>query len=173
MNDDVNIRAALYGDIPLIHGMAEVVFRRTYAEILSPEQMEYMMDWMYSEEHLREQMDSGHQYFLAFCGEVPAGYVSVQPEDAPEAGGRQVFHLQKLYVMPEFQGRGLGRTLFDRAVSSIAPCAPCRIELNVNRNNPAVKFYEHIGMRRLRQGDFPIGQGFYMNDYIMGLDVEG
>lgn len=202
MDNDINIRTALYDDIPLIHAMAEVVFRQTYARILSPEQMEFMMDWMYSEENLREQMDSGHQYFLAFVSGSPAGYASVQPDgyisdrpDAPapaKSGGlssaqtdvpaalsdglggevRALFHLQKLYVMPEFQGQGLGLRLFDRVVSSVAPSAPCSIELNVNRSNPAVTFYEHIGMRRLRQGDFPIGHGFYMNDYIMGLDID-
>jgi hypothetical protein len=26
-------------------------------------------------------------------------------------------------------------------------------------------------MRKLREGDFPIGNGYYMNDYIMGLDI--
>lgn len=28
-----------------------------------------------------------------------------------------------------------------------------------------------MGMRRLREGDFPIGDGYYMNDYIMGLEI--
>ena len=46
------------------------------------------------------------------------------------------------------------------------------MELNVNRSNRALHFYERMGMRRLREGDFPIGGGFYMNDYIMGLDLE-
>ena len=32
-------------------------------------------------------------------------------------------------------------------------------------------FYRHLGMTVLRQGDFHIGNGFYMNDYIMGLDL--
>ena len=45
------------------------------------------------------------------------------------------------------------------------------MELNVNRNNKALQFYEHMGMRKLREGDFPIGNGYYMNDYIMGLDI--
>ena len=31
--------------------------------------------------------------------------------------------------------------------------------------------FAHIGMRKLREGDFPIGNGYYMNDYIMGLDI--
>ena len=47
-----------------------------------------------------------------------------------------------------------------------------RIELNVNRNNPAVGFYKHQGLKIIRQGDFPIGNGYYMNDYIMGLDID-
>ena len=44
--------------------------------------------------------------------------------------------------------------------------------LTLNRRNPALHFYERMGMRCLREGDFPIGGGFYMNDYIMGLDIE-
>lgn len=51
-----SIRPASVEDIPVIQGMAEVVFRKTYADILSPEQMEYMMDWMYSEDSLRRQI---------------------------------------------------------------------------------------------------------------------
>ena len=31
------------------------------------------------------------------------------------------------------------------------------MELNVNRNNKALLFYERMGMRKLREGDFPIG----------------
>ena len=50
--------------------------------------------------------------------------------------------------------------------------APCTMELNVNRSNRAVRFYEKMGMRKLRESDFPIGDGYYMNDYIMGLEIE-
>ena len=48
---------------------------------------------------------------------------------------------------------------------------PALLELNVNRNNSAVGFYQHLGLKILRQGDFHIGNGFYMNDYIMGIDI--
>ena len=58
-------------DIMLIHDMAEVVFRHTYREILSAEQMEYMMDWMYSPSSLEHQMSEGHVYYIAFSEEVP------------------------------------------------------------------------------------------------------
>ena len=49
---------------------------------------------------------------------------------------------------------------------------PCRMELNVNRHNPALGFYLHMGMKKVSEGDFDIGGGYYMNDYIMAIDVE-
>ncbi len=163
---DYVIRKATPDDIPLIHSMAEVVFPATYKAILSPEQIDYMMDWMYSPDSLRRQMDEeGHVYHLVFVDGEAAGYVSVQPE------GDALFHLQKIYVLPQFQGMHLGRRLFDCAVSyirSVHP-APCEMHLNVNRNNPSLRFYEHLGMTKVAEGDFPIGNGYYMNDYIMGL----
>ena len=156
-----------------IHDLAQVAFRHTYKDILSSEQVEYMMDWMYSPDNLRQQMAEGHVYYIAYSGSVPCGYVSVQQEGVAD-DGRMVFHLQKIYILLSEQGNGLGRILFDRVVSHAVACAgndKVRIELNVNRNNPAVGFYQHLGMTVRRQADFHIGCGFYMNDYIMGIDL--
>lgn len=167
------IKRAGADDMPLIHDMAEIVFRDTYKDILSPEQMEYMMDWMYSIPNLLRQLDEGHVYYIALTENVPCGYLSVQPDGVSE-DGRMLFHLQKLYVLPSEQGFGLGKKLFEQAidhVSEVTDRKSSRIELNVNRNNPSLDFYKHLGMKILREGDFHIGNGFYMNDYIMGLDI--
>lgn len=166
------IKASI-NDVMCIHDMAEITFRHTYRDILSPEQIDYMMDWMYSPDNLMKQLSEGHVYYIAIRNSIPCGYVSVQPDGANDEG-RQLFHLQKIYVLPSEQGTGVGRMLFDAAVNHIhAEVAgqPAAIELNVNRNNPAIGFYNHLGFRILRQGDFHIGHGFYMNDYIMGLDL--
>ena len=189
----IHISKASGEDTMCIHNMAQVVFRHTYREILSPEQMEYMMDWMYSPANLQKQLDEGHVYYIAYRDGKPCGYVSVQPEGIAD-DGRLLFHLQKIYVLPSEQGHGLGRALFDRAVAHVREVAHmqevaharevaggcteecvegcgARIELHVNRNNPSIGFYHHLGLRILRQGDFHIGNGYYMNDYIMGLEV--
>lgn len=162
------IRKATTEDCELINKMANDVFPATYSEILSPEQLEFMMDWMYSIENIRKQMEEeGHVYFIACKGDVPCGYVSVQQQE------KDLFHLQKIYVLPSFQGTHCGSFLFRKAVEYIKEIhpEPCLMELNVNRNNKALLFYERMGMRKLREGDFPIGNGYYMNDYIMGLDI--
>lgn len=125
------------------------------------------MEWMYSEASLRDQMAHGHQYLLAYDGPVAVGYVSVEQQ------GEHLFHLQKIYVLPERQGEGVGRQLFEAAIALIKSLhpGPCAMELNVNRQNRAVTFYERMGMHKDRSGDFDIGHGFYMNDYIMRMDI--
>ena len=163
-----SIRKATTNDIPLIHEMAWVVFPHTYKEILTPEQIDYMMEWMYSEDSLHKQMEKdGHIYYLAFKEDEPAGYLSIQPE------GEHVFHLQKIYVLPSFQGMKLGKQLFEQAIKAIKEFhpAPCQMRLNVNRQNKALAFYERMGMVKVDEGDFPIGNGYYMNDFIMGMDM--
>ena len=162
------IRKATVNDCNLINKMAQDVFPATYKEILSSEQLNYMMDWMYSPENIRKQIEKeDHVYFIAYEGCEPCGYVSVHPQE------NDVFHLQKIYVLPNFQNAHCGSFLFREAIKYIKEVhpSPCLMELNVNRNNKALKFYEHMGMKKLREGDFPIGNGYYMNDYIMGLEI--
>ena len=171
---DLLIRRATADDIPLIRSLANVTFRDTYREILSSEQLEYMMDWMYSEASLQRQMGKdGHVYFLAEIQGRPCGYVSVQPRGLQEDGGF-LFELQKIYVLPDCHGKQIGRRMYDHICDFVRQAAngwPCRIELHVNRYNAAVTFYKHLGMEILREGDFPIGHGYYMNDYIMGISL--
>lgn len=113
------IRKATLEDIEMINRLAWIVFPHTYKEILSPEQMEYMMDWMYSPENLHKQMtEDGHIYYLAFEGDEPAGYLSIQPE------GEHTYHLQKIYVLPSFQGKKLGKLLFEQAIKAIKELHP-------------------------------------------------
>ena len=50
------IKKATTNDIQLINEMAQIVFPATYRVILSKEQLDYMMDWMYSPKNLRKQM---------------------------------------------------------------------------------------------------------------------
>ncbi len=161
------IRKATIEDSELIHRLAQQIFPATYRDILTPEQTAYMMEWMYAPDNIRKQMEEGHVYLLALQNSEEVGYASVQQE------GEDLFHLQKIYVLPLHQGAHCGSFLFREAIGyikSIHP-APCILELNVNRNNRAVNFYEHMGMRKLREGDFPIGNGYYMNDYIMGMEI--
>ena len=169
----ISITQATESDIHVIKSMADVVFRDTYNSILTAELVEYMMEWMYSDKSLEKQFSDQHSFFIAWCNGIAVGYMSIQKECITE-DNITVYHLHKLYVMPEWQGSGIGEHLFKKAYEYATHnknSAKARIELNVNRYNKAVGFYIRMGMKIAREGDFPIGEGFYMNDYIMSLKL--
>lgn len=162
------LRKATEEDIPLIRAMAKICFFDTYRNILSAEQLDYMYAMMYSESSLATQFAEGHHYVLAYEGEECAGYVSYQYEPSNSA------HLHKLYILPAFQGNGIGRILIEHVFETVKEYyrgVPCQVELNVNRENKAYHFYKNMGMDEVASGDFPIGNGFYMCDYIMRKEL--
>ena len=61
----LSIRRASEADCALIRRLAGEVFPATYREILAPAQLDYMMEWMYSEESLQGQFRAGHVWFIA------------------------------------------------------------------------------------------------------------
>lgn len=160
------IRRAVLEDVPAIRAMADIAFRDAYRTILSQQQIEYMMEMMYSLPVLSGQIGSGEAVFLIEEGQ---GYASLRKESDT------MFLLDKLYVLPEFRKTGLGRRLFDAVCDAARLMAsePAKLHLYVNRYNTAVTFYEHIGMRKAGQRDNPIGHGYYMNDYVMETDLDG
>lgn len=163
----IRSRKAGIEDIPLIRDLAERSFLPTYKEILSDDQLDWMFDWMYSVDSLQQQIEDGHVFFIAYEEDLPCGYVSVERQ------GDTLFHLQKIYVLPDFQGKHVGqhlvRLVFDYVKTLCA--GECTVELNVNRDNKAKFFYERMGFSVARSGDFPIGNGYYMNDYIMAIKL--
>lgn len=163
----VVFKKADLNDSALIHTMASEVFPATYSELLTSDQMDYMMEWMYSLDSLRQQMEQGCVYYIAYREDEPCGYISVQYK------GDRVFCLHKIYVLPLFQGFGIGKILFEKAILHIREqnLIPCTMELCVNRQNIAVQFYERLGMHIVQEKDSHIGQGYYMNDYIMAMDI--
>lgn len=98
----LTIRRACEADCALIRRLADEVFPATYRGIITPSQMEYMMEWMYGAEVLAREMCGEFAWFIASADGEPCGYLSVQHE------AEDLFHLQKIYVLPRFQGIGAG-----------------------------------------------------------------
>jgi diamine N-acetyltransferase len=145
--------------------LANISWRPTYKDILSPEQAEYMMRLFYSPDVLENQMIiEQHQFIIATDDTQPiafASYFLINNND-PSA-----YKLQKLYLNPDQQGKGIGRKLIDYIIEEIKPKGATALELNVNRFNSAVGFYQAIGFDIIREEDNAIGNNYFMNDYVM------
>ncbi|HPG12152.1 MAG TPA: GNAT family N-acetyltransferase [Chitinophagaceae bacterium] len=155
------IKAADTSDVSLIRNLALQIWPPTYSHILSPEQIEYMLDMMYSESSLKEQMQKGSHFVLVYTENEPVGFAAYIKT------GNNLYKLDKIYVLSEQQGKGIGKQMIDHVTDIIKNQGATALQLQVNRNNKARQFYEKLGFSVLYEKDFPIGNGFVMDDYVM------
>lgn len=160
-----NITKATVDDIPLIRELTFQIWPQTYAPIISPEQIEYMLDMMYSEASLKKQMEEGAQFIFVYENEKPVGFASFQET------GAYVYKLHKIYILLSQQGKGTGRFVIDYIIKHIRQRGAISLQLQVNRSNKAKDFYEKLGFTVIREADFDIGNGYFMNDYVMEKDL--
>ncbi len=161
----LQIRDASVEDIPIIRQLTFSVWPQTYAPILLQEQISYMLDMMYSEASLAEQMKDKARFIIAEENNTPVGFASFQET---EPG---IYKLHKLYVLPSQQGKGTGRLLIKHIIDTILKEEAVSLQLQVNRHNQAKNFYEKLGFKVIAQADFDIGNGYFMNDYIMEKEL--
>lgn len=158
----IQIRKAGMEDIPTIRSLAYGIWPVAYKDILSIEQLNYMLELIYSPEAISSQINEKHHQFLLLEQEgTPLGFASYNKlEEA-------AFKLQKLYVLPETQGMGIGKALLDKVKQLVKEEGASALHLNVNKNNKAIRFYEKQGFTIYKEEQIPIGQGYIMDDYAM------
>lgn len=156
------IKKASTADIPLIRELTFRIWPQTYAPILSQEQIDYMLDMMYSETSLTKQMTTeGCHFIIVYENKKPVGFASF---GETEPG---IWKLHKIYILPTQQGKGSGRFALDYIIETIKEKGATALQLQVNRYNKAKDFYEKLGFAVIKIADFDIGNGYFMNDYVM------
>ncbi len=149
-------------DIALIQELARKSWESAYAEILSKEQIDYMLGTMYSTEEISSQMkDPNYHYFLIQKADELLGFMGYEHHQDCTT------KLHRIYLLPEGKGRGIGKASMDFLKKNVSDCGDNRIILNVNKNNPAKNFYESQGFKVYEEGVFDIGNGFVMDDFLM------
>ena len=100
----VNIRNANVHDISTVERLAREIWPGTYGEILSQEQLDYMLDLIYDQALLRDQMlNQQHTFLMAELDGEPVAFAvfsTVEPG---------VCKLHKIYVHQKTQGNGIGK----------------------------------------------------------------
>ncbi len=153
-------------ELRIIASIGHSVWNEAYKDIVSKDQIDYMLDRFQSFEALRDQVDNrGYTYIMIREGARCAGYAGYVPDE------RGLF-LSKIYILKEFRGRGYSGQVF-RHLREVAKGLelPC-VHLTVNRDNKhSVEVYRHEGFEIVDSQDNHIGDGFVMYDYIMEMKV--
>jgi GNAT superfamily N-acetyltransferase len=152
-------------NIPLIQDLAKRSWENAYAEILSVDQMKYMLENMYSETEISAHLKNpNYHYYLVFDETLNEydgflGYENHYEENTTK--------LHRIYLVPESKGKGLGKKTLEFLNEKVQESGDNRIVLNVNKYNSAQKFYESQGYKIYDEGVFYIGNGYVMDDYLM------
>lgn len=150
-------------NIPQIQEIARATWPETFKDILSPEQIRYMLQMMYDDASLQRQMRSGHVFLLAGSGGFASYELNYQ--------GKAVCKLHKIYILPSMQGKSVGKALLTEVARIAKEAGMQQVWLNVNRHNKATGFYERFGFKKTGEEDIDIGNGYFMNDTIMQMNL--
>jgi diamine N-acetyltransferase len=165
----LTIVPAQVSDIPTLQSLAHRIWHACYPEIISREQITYMLEKMYGTEVIERELASGTIWELAHLGKEPVGYLSYSFDAATSE-----LTLHKIYLLKELQGQGLGQQLLEHVKNRARQRQATAMSLRVNRGNlKAIAAYQRAGCFIAESNVADIGGGFVMDDYIMKWPVAG
>jgi ribosomal protein S18 acetylase RimI-like enzyme len=160
----ITITVATINDIKQIQNIVNITWPITYGEILSKEQLDYMLGLFYSTEALTEQYNKKVQLFYMIDeDETNIGFIGIEHN----YNGEALTKIHKIYLLPETQGKGIGKKVIDEIGKLALENNSKALLLNVNRFNTALGFYKKIGFEVKEEVDIEIGNGYLMEDYVM------
>jgi ribosomal protein S18 acetylase RimI-like enzyme len=160
----IAISEATLADVKTIQNIVDVTWPITYGAILAKEQLEYMIDLIYCDTALAEQIQKKEQlFYLVSIENRDVAFFAIEHNYRNTA----VTRIHKIYLLPETQGKGLGRFMVEEIQKLATKNYSKALSLNVNRFNEALFFYQKIGFEIIAEEDVSIGNGYLMEDYKM------
>lgn len=159
---NIEIRPVTPPDVPAIAALAREIWQATYPGIITQEQIDFMLEQRYGHERLYDDLEDLHKWLdQAFLDGRRIGFAFSEVYQGE-------FKLDKLYIHPEVQRRGVGGLLIghvaERARREGYPC----VILQVNKRNVnAINSYRKYGFEIREATVDDIGHGYVMDDYVM------
>lgn len=127
-----------------------------------------MLEMMYDLAVLESQLDKGHTFLLVEENGTELGFAGFEPFYAGSAKTK----LHKIYLLPEAQGKGVGKALILDVAERARKARQTSLLLNVNQyNQKAIEFYGRMGFVEIYKEVVDIGSGYVMDDVVMELSL--
>lgn len=159
----INIVKATTSDLPIISQIAHQTWPLTYGSILSSAQLEYMLNAFYSNAALLKNIEDGNEFIIAKENNICLGFASFEHHYQNQNATK----IHKIYILPETQGKGIGKLLIDAIAQFAKEDNSNTLLLNVNRFNKALGFYQKLGFQIIEKIDIELEHGYLMEDYLM------
>jgi len=162
----LTIKKAALHHIELLRSLAREIWTTHYPGIITIDQIEYMLDLMYSTETIKKEINSGVIWEIIEKEDEPIGFISVT---CTKDG---TVKLNKLYIKNTYHGKGFGQRALQHVMNFAKKNNFNRVCLTVNKGNMnAIKAYEKAGFIRTDSVVNDIGGGYVMDDYIYTFTI--
>lgn len=153
-------------DINTLCTIADGIWHEYFTPIIGLAQVEYMVDKFQSVPAVTEQLKNGYEYYFMMLEGEPIGYTGIHPEDG-------TLFLSKLYLKKEHRGKGYARQAMNFLEALTKERGLSKIWLTVNRyNDNTIAAYKAMGLTVAREQKADIGNGFYMDDFVMEKNIK-
>lgn len=164
----IQIRKIAKEELSKVQAIAHRTWPDTFGKILSPEQIDYMLHQMYDLKTLETQLEKGHTFLLAEEDGKALGFAGFELNHSDEPKAK----LHKIYLLPETQGKGLGKKIILEVADRARQAGQKSLLLNVNKyNQGAIAFYEYLGFVNIKSEIIDIGNAYVMDDYVFELKL--
>lgn len=144
----------------LVSSLANEIWNVCYKDIISQEQIDYMLDMMYNTSKIGENIANGDQWEILKADNVPVGYLHYKIEESK-------LFLSKIYLKQDPTYTGLGQSMLNHVIEFALENELKSIYLTVNKKNAkAIRFYEKNGFVNKKSETFEIGNDYIMDDFI-------
>lgn len=153
--------------IRILAQIANIVWHDAFKEIITLDQIEYMIEKFQSFNALTEAINkNNYEYYFIKYGNTVMGYTGLKPENGK-------LFLSKLYILKEYRGKRIASKVFD-FIENLAKNKKLKsVWLTVNRNNThAMDVYKHKGFVVTREQVADIGNGFVMDDFVFEKEIK-
>ena len=146
--EGVSIRAGSPEDAHKIQQVARKTWHAAYDTVLGVQSVDETVDsWYDTERLITDDIEPPERLlFVATTEGTVIGFAEAVPDSTDEA----LAHLYRIYVTPEYWGRGIGSTLLAHIETHLNERGFDRLELSViAENEVGVSFYEKHGFHRI------------------------
>ncbi len=171
MNDlSIKIEQLLDTNLEDLRKISREIWYAHYPTIISLEQIEYMLNLMYGVGVIENEISNlGIIYDKVLKNSEIVGYLSYGLEKKDKIN---CLKLHKCYLLPLLHGCGYGQIMLSHVCQQAQEMKVKQVILNVNkRNEKAIKAYSRFGFRIIADEIKDVGNGFVMDDYIMGYEL--
>ncbi len=154
-------KATSDNDIKRIADLATIIWHEHFASILSPQQIDYMVEKFQSYSAIKKAVtEDGYTYYMAEKDDDLCGYLGIHNE------GNGVIFISKVYVRADMRKRGIATELLERLKADFPEAKKWYLTVN-KYNYGSIAVYEKRGFNKVKDLVTDIGNGFVMDDYVM------